>query len=164
MIPLKISSIPDAIPQPLMPKARYLSALLLGFSFMILCLSMCSCSSTRTFQTVPIETIRVDTLYLSSMKYDSIYIDRTSDMDRTRDTITITKTLTEYRYRLLRDTICKTQVDSIPYQVTVTEVKEIAHPLTWYDQLTRSVFWSVCGILCVLFIRFVFNLKKRFTV
>ena len=79
------------------------------------------------------------------------------------DTLYIKDVSIEYRYKMLRDTIYKTQVDSIPYQVTVTEIKEITRPLTWYDHLTQSVFWVVIGVLFVLFVRFVFNLKKRFT-
>ena len=79
------------------------------------------------------------------------------------DTVFIKDVSVEYRYKLLRDTIYKVERDSIPYQVTVTEIKEITRPLTWYDHLTQSVFWVVIGVLFVLFVRFVFNLKKRFT-
>ena len=86
------------------------------FSAGLLVMIFSSCSTTRT---IPIETNRKDTVYLSNIQYDSIYIDRSSDTDRTRDTITITKTMTEYRYKLLRDTIYKVRVDSIPYEVIV---------------------------------------------
>ena len=79
------------------------------------------------------------------------------------DTVFIKDVSVEYRYKLLRDTTYKVERDSIPYQVTVTEIKEITRPLTWYDHLTRSVFWIVIGILFVQLVRFVFNLKKRFT-
>lgn len=83
-----------------------------------LMLSM-SISSCQTTKTIPLETLRHDTLYINKEQYDSIYITRTSDTDRTRDTITITKTMTEYRYKHLRDTIYKTRIDSIPYEVIV---------------------------------------------
>ena len=121
-----------------------------------------------------IREVRTDTLYLSSLQYDSIYIfqERTSDYHMNplnplkpseTDTVFIKDVSVEYRYKLLRDTIYKVERDSIPYQVTITETKEIQRPLTWYDHLTRSVFWIVIGILFVQLVRFVFNLKKRFT-
>ena len=121
-----------------------------------------------------IREVRTDTLYLSSLQYDSIYIfqERTSDYHMNplnplkpseTDTVFIKDVSVEYRYKLLRDTTYKVERDSIPYQVTVTEIKEITRPLTWYDHLTRSVFWIVIGILFVQLVRFVFNLKKRFT-
>ena len=121
-----------------------------------------------------IREVRTDTLYLSSLQYDSIYIfqERTSDYHMNplnplkpseTDTVFIKDVSVEYRYKLLKDTIRVVERDSIPYQVTITETKEIQRPLTWYDHLTRSVFWIVIGILFVQLVRFVFNLKKRFT-
>ena len=79
------------------------------------------------------------------------------------DTVFIKDVSVEYRYKLLRDTIYKVERDSIPYQVTITETKEIQRPLTWYDHLTRSVFWIAVGIFLVQLLRFMSNLKKRFT-
>lgn len=109
----------------------------------------------RTTQLV-IDT-RVDTLYLSNTQYDSIYIYKDRYQDRSKDTVYLKDVSIEYRYRMLRDTVRIIERDSIPYQVTITEVKEITRPLTWFDHLTRSVFWLVCGIL---FVKLVFNLKK----
>ena len=149
--------------------------------FVATCLICCSCGTSK-HATQLVEQTSVDTVYLSNVQYDSIYIykDRVSEhhlgtlppMDSSSkylntsmrtDTLYIKDVSIEYRYKMLRDTIYKTQVDSIPYQVTVTEIKEITRPLTWYDHLTQSVFWVVIGVLFVLFVRFVFNLKKRFT-
>lgn len=130
---------------------------------LILLLVCCSCGGTkgiygelgRTTQLV--RDVRVDTVYLSNIQYDSIYIykDHASEhhlgtlplMDSNgkylnqpmrTDTLFIKDVSIEYRYKLLRDTIYKTQVDSIPYQVTVTEIKEIKRPLTWYDHFSRA--------------------------
>ena len=136
-------------------------------------LTVYSCSTSRHV-TQLVERTSVDTVYLSNVQYDSIYIfqERTSDYHMNplnplkpseTDTVFIKDVSVEYRYKLLRDTIYKVERDSIPYQVTVTEIKEITRPLTWYDHLTRSVFWIVIGILFVQLVRFVFNLKKRFT-
>ena len=74
-----------------------------------------------------IREVRTDTLYLSSQHYDSIYVSRDHFTDRTRDTVYLRDVSVEYRYTLLRDTIYKTRIDSIPYEVRVVETHEVRH-------------------------------------
>lgn len=148
-------------------KAKNLSALLLGFSFMILCLSMCSCATTRTTAQL-VHDVRIDTVYMTNQQYDSIYIykEHSSDFKPSSlsredrggsDTVYLKDVSIEHRYKLLRDTVKVIQRDSIPYEVTVVETKEISRPLTWFDRLTRATFWLLCGALFVLFVKFVFR-------
>lgn len=121
---------------------------------------LCACSTTRHVQMQVAEHIQKDTIYLSNVQYDSIYVLQDKHTDRSKDTLLIKETNIEYRYKLLRDTIYKTQVDSIPYQVTVTEIKEITRPLTWYDHLTRSVFWIVIGAISIYLVRLIIKVRK----
>lgn len=118
------------------------------------------CSSMRQVTTQLVERTSVDTVYLSNVQYNSIYIYKDKLTDRSRDTIYIKDVSVEYRYKLLRDTVYKTQVDSIPYQVTVTEIKEITRPLTWFDHLTRACFWLLLGAVGLYLIRFILKLRK----
>lgn len=112
----------------------------------------CSCGSTKVAsQTV--EHMHKDTVYLSNVQYDSIYIYKDRLTDRTRDTIFVKDVSIEYRYKMLRDTVRIVQKDSIPYEVTVIETKEITRPLTFYDRLTRTTFWLVIGAL-LMFVYF----------
>ena len=111
-----------------------------------------------------IREVRTDTLYLSNVQYDSIYIFQDRQLDRSRDTVYLRDVSVEYRYRHLRDTIYKVQHDSIPYQVTVTEVKEITRPLSIFDHLTHFTFWLVVGALLLLIIRVIIRLKKSGTI
>lgn len=67
------------------------------FILLLIPLLLCSCGTTRHVQMQAAEHVHKDTVYLSNIQYDSIYINRSSDIDRTRDTVMITKTLTEYR-------------------------------------------------------------------
>lgn len=117
----------------------------------------CSCGSTKMVtETIPVETIRetlrVDTIYLNHMQYDSIYVstDKSQEYhlnplnrlnDFTPDTIVITQHDVEYRYRLLHDTIYKTDVitqrDSIPYEVTVTQYRNVPY-IPWY---AKTLIW-----------------------
>lgn len=141
---------------------RIIEVFILVFVFVATCLVCCSCSSTRHV-TQLVEHTSVDTVYLSNIQYDSIYIYQERNILPLPDSIHlpfygedgrglyIKDKSIECRYKLLRDTIKHVERDSIPYQVTVTEVKEITRPLTWYDQLTRLTFWLVIGALLTYF-------------
>lgn len=124
-------------------------------------LVLTGCATRRQLQVV--ERITHDTLYQSNVHYDSIYVSQDKYIDRSRDTLLIKDKTVEYRYRLLRDTVYKVQHDSIPYQVTVTEVKEITRPLSLFDHLTHFTFWFVVGALLLLIIRVIIRLKKSGT-
>lgn len=125
-------------------------------------LVLTGCATRRQLQVV--ERTSVDTVYLSNVQYDSIYIFQDRQLDRSRDTVYLRDVSVEYRYRHLRDTIYKVQHDSIPYQVTVTEVKEITRPLSLFDHLTHFTFWLVIGALLLLIIRVIIRLKKSGTI
>ena len=125
-------------------------------------LVLTGCATRRQLQVV--DRITHDTLYQSNVQYDSIYISQDKYIDRSRDTVYLRDVSVEYRYRHLRDTIYKVQHDSIPYQVTVTEVKEITRPLSIFDHLTHFTFWLVVGALLLLIIRVIIRLKKSGTI
>ena len=127
---------------------------------LVLVFVLTGCASTRV-ATQLVHGIQRDTIYVSNFQYDSVYIFKDKITDRSHDTLYIREVETEYKYRILRDTVLKVQHDSIPYEVTIVETKEITRPLTWFDHLTRTCFWILIGIVFVLFVRFVFNLKSK---
>lgn len=127
---------------------KLFSAILLTTACILL-----GCSSSRQLTTQLVHDIRTDTIYLSNIKYDSIYLYQERFQDRTRDTIYLKDVSIEYRYKLLRDTIKVVLCDSVPYEVTIIETKEIIRPLTWYDHLTRATFWLFFGVLSVFAIK-----------
>lgn len=77
-----------------------------------------------------------------------------------KDTVYLKDVSIEYRYKLLRDTVRIVQRDSIPYEVTVTEIKEITRPLALYDKICRACFWFLLGILGFYLIRYILKLRK----
>lgn len=130
---------------------RFVEVFMLVGILAILLLVCCSCSSTKAV-TQLVEHIQKDTIYLSNVQYDSIYIYQDKYTDRSRDTLYIKDKSIEYRYKLLRDTIKVVQRDSIPYEVTVTEIKGITRPLTWFDKLCRICFgFCFSGFLIILY-------------
>lgn len=136
-------------------------------------------SSMPTTQLV--RDVSTDTIYLSNIEYDSIYIYHDHSMEyrpssQTRivnheslisnhesligpDTIYIRDKSIEYRYRLLSDTLRITHRDSIPYEVTITQIKEIPRPLTFFDKLCRACFILLIGIISLGLLRLVKNPK-----
>lgn len=128
-------------------------------TLLIACFIIVGCATPKHI-TQLVRDVHTDTLYLSNIQYDSIYIMQDKLVDRSKDTIYIKDVSVEYRYKLLKDTIRAVERDSIPYQVTITEVKEITRPITFFDRLCRICFYFLSGILFVLLVKFVFKLKK----
>lgn len=123
-------------------------------------LTVYSCA-TPSHTTQLVRGIQRDTIYISNVRRDSAYLNHERFVDRSSDTVYIKDVSVEYKYRLLHDTVRIVQKDSIPYEVIVVKTKEISRPLTWYDHLTRAIFWLLCGVLFVQFVRLVVILKKR---
>lgn len=123
-------------------------------------LTVYSCA-TPSHTTQLVRDIQRDTIYISNVRHDSVYLNHERFVDRSSDTVYIKDVSVEYKYRLLYDTVRIVQKDSIPYEVIVVKTKEISRPLTWYDHLTRAIFWLLCGVLFVQFVRLVVILKKR---
>lgn len=157
-------------------KDLLMHALLLAL-VIITMLLLTSCGTSRHIQTVPIETIKevikTDTLYLSNMKYDSIYVYQGHDQEYHRgnpslspdspssivDTIFIKDKSIEYKYQLLRDTIerikLETVHDSIPYEVRIETVKEVPRKRTTFDIISYWCFGIVVGMILFLIYRIV---------
>ena len=129
------------------------------FIALLSALVLTGCASHRPLQVA--EHVTRDTVYINKLHYDSIYIDNRQKVYLQSDTVYHDRTKYEYRYRLLRDTVYKTQIDSIPYEARVVETQEIARPLTFFDRLCRACFYLLLGALLVLFLMFLFKLKTR---
>ena len=104
-----------------------------------------------------VREVHTDTLYLSSQHYDSIYVYQDRLLDRSRDTLLIRETNTEFRYKLLRDTVYKTQIDSIPVIREVEVVREVRH-IPWYAKLLS---WIGAIAIILLLARLLLLLRGR---
>ena len=100
--------------------------------FLLLLLLLSSCGTASTSAIVPVHSATHDTLWLSKVKYDSVYIDRWQRIERKADTVFCDRAKTEFRYRLLRDTVYKTRTDTIPVvkEVPVIRKERYTPPLT----------------------------------
>lgn len=115
------------------PESETVFCKLLFLLFLVLLLLLLSsCKTASTSAIVPVHSATHDTLWLSKEKYDSVYIDRWQRIERKADTVFCDRTKTEFRYRLLRDTVYKTRTDTIPVvkQVPVIRKERYTPPST----------------------------------
>ena len=115
------------------PAKNRLLARLIAFILFLFLLLLSSCKTTsNTTAIVPVHSATHDTILLSKLKYDSIYIDRWQRIERKADTVFCDRAKTEFRYRLLRDTVYKTRTDTIPVvkQVPVVKKERYTPPFT----------------------------------
>ena len=99
-----------------------LCVMLIIIIHIIALMGMMSCSTHKHAVTVERE-MHTDTVYITSQQYDSIYIYNDKTLDRTKDTVYLRELSTEYRYKLLRDTLRIIESDTIyiPYGVKVAD-------------------------------------------
>lgn len=125
------------------------------FVIILLTSAICSCRSVKY---VPVETVKHDSIYLSQIKKDSIYV---------KDSVLIIKgdTVVEYRYKYIyqhkdrTDTLYVTKTDSIhvPYPVE----KELTR---WQQMKLELGGWAFGIILTAALIIIgwiVYNFKKK---
>lgn len=127
---------------------------ILGVAMLILC-SLCLVSC-KTQQPKVVEKIVTNIEYIDRHHYDSIYIDNYVYVDRGSDTITITKTNIEYRYKTLVDSVEVLKVDSIPYEVRVVE---------YVDKMNnhqRTMYWLGWIAVLIVGLRLFWKMYKKF--
>lgn len=99
--------------------------------------TLIGCAAARQATQKVMATHR-DTIYMSNLHYDSIYVSEDKYVDRSRDTVYVSDRSVEYRYRLLRDTLRIHHTDTIPCISEVEVVKTVSStPL--YMQLLASI-------------------------
>lgn len=114
--------------------------------------------SCKTQQPQVVEKVVTNIEYIDRIKYDSIYIDNYVYVDKGSDTITITKTNIEYRYKTLVDSIKVLKVDSIPYEVQVVE---------YVDKMNnhqRTMYWLGWVAMLIVGLRLFWKVYKKFKI
>ena len=115
------------------PAKNRLLARLIAFILFLFLLLLSSCKTTgNTTDIMPVHSATHDTILLSKVKYDSVYIDRWQRIEHKADTVFYDRAKTEFRYRLLRDTVYKTRTDTVPVvkQVPVVKKERYTPPFT----------------------------------
>jgi len=104
---------------------------------MLLCALLGSCKPQERI--VTIATHSTDTLLLTHVQRDSIYMHDSIHVREKGDTVTIERWHTRWRDRWHSDTVYISKTDSVPRPYPVEVVKEVAKPLTWWQQARMFV-------------------------
>ena len=116
---------------------------------MIALMGLMSCSTHRVVEQV--KEMHTDTVYVTSLQYDSIYIYNDKTLDRTKDTVYLRELSTEYRYKLLRDTLRIIETDTIyiPYGVKVADNGKDKSFLPRFSELAKAAFLVLTAALAL---------------
>ena len=121
---------------------------------LLLCLLFCTllagCGMPR--KTPVMERVMRDTVQVTNVKQDSVFIYRDRTVDRSHDTVYINDRSVAYRYRRLTDTIRLHRVDSVPVVREVEVVREVART-PWYVK-------GLAAIGLVSLFLFLFKIRK----
>ena len=129
---------------------RLVYALVAASVGILLCAMFSGCTTTK-YITVP--EYHTDTLRQVTVRHDSVMVHDSIHVSEKGDTIKIERWHTQYRDRIVRDTIYQSKRDSIPYPVEV--VKEVPAKLTWWQQtrlhMANIVLWLL-ALLAVIYV------------
>ena len=119
-----------------------------GIYALLLLLTLSACASHRGVQTVAVERKSQDAVYRADNQTDSVFVFRDRFIDRSRDTLLIKEMEVKHHYHALHDTIVILRRDSIPYEVRVTEVRNVPRKRTWLDYLSyASIFFVIIWLI-----------------
>lgn len=118
-------------------------------------LTLAICSSCRSVKYVPVETVRVDSLYLTIHERDSIHIKDSIYIREKGDTVFVERWRTQYRDRGRTDTLYVDRVREV--QVPYPVEKE----LTWWQEVKINFSDFSLGIIFVLLFIIIWMIKKK---
>ena len=116
------------------------------------------CPGCRTIKYYPVETVRHDTVYIQSVKLDSILVKDSVHITENGDTVTEFRLKYIYKYKDRTDTLYLSRVDtvSVPYPVE----KELTK---WQSVKVDYGGWAIALVFVFILIvvgRIVYKLKK----
>lgn len=114
---------------------------------------ICSFTSCKSVEYVPIIEHHTDTLIQTKVQHDSIYINDSTVITEKGDTVKIEKWHTKYMEKQVHDTLYIAKNDTVPQPYPV--IKEVPEKLSWWQQtrlhLSNILLWLV-GIIGVVYI------------
>ena len=122
-----------------------ITALLMPVGLAILAITLLALASCRSSQVATVEKVFHDTVQTALWHYDSVYIDRFVKQDLRHDTILLTDHKTEYRYKVIRDTLHTVRTDSVPYPVRVVETRTLHKVPPWMYLLVGILSFMLSG-------------------
>ena len=115
---------------------------------LLIALGICAmCSSCTTTQYIPVIEHHTDTLIVSKVEKDSIYVHDSTIVEKGDSIIKIEHWHTKYVDHEVHDTIYQSKTDSIPVPYEVKTTVEVERPLHWWE---KGLMWTGGIALLVL--------------
>lgn len=105
--------------------------LLFAIVVLLVVLWLTACTTTKI---VTVDKVRTDTAYIVKNQRDSVYVRDSIHVREKGDTIWIERWHERWRDRVTHDTILRATHDTIPMPYEVEVIREVAIPLTWWQQ------------------------------
>ena len=122
------------------------------FPFIVLTIFVNSCTTTKY---VPVETVRVDSVFVAKVERDSIYQLDSVFVQTKADTVYLSKVQYRYHDRYIRDTVSVLRCD------TITKVVEVEKELSKLEQLKLDVGGGVLWALPIIGLLFILYCKIK---
>ena len=122
------------------------------FPLIVLTIFVNSCTTTKY---VPVETVRVDSVFVAKVERDSIYQLDSVFVQTKADTVYLTKVQYRYHDRYVYDTINVLQLD------TITKVIKVEKALSKIEQLKLDVGGGVLWALPIIIGFFILYCKLK---
>ena len=124
----------------------------------IILLTLAICSGCRTIEYYPLETVRIDTVYVNKQRVDSVMVRDSVHITEKGDTVTEFRLKYIYKYRDRVDTLYLSKTDTIsaPYPVEKKLTK-------WQQTKVNYGGWAMGIVFAFILIvvgRMVYKLKK----
>ena len=122
-----------------------ITALLMPVGLAVLATALLALTACHSSKVATLEVIKHDTVQTAIWHYDSVYIDRFVKQDLRHDTILLTDHKTEYRYKVIRDTLHTIRTDSVPYPVRVVETRTLHKVPPWMYLIVGALSVMLSG-------------------
>ena len=98
-----------------------------------------------------------DTVFLSLVRHDSVFVDHFREVAKMSDTVFVTERESVYRERLKHDTV--RQLEQVPVEVVRTETVEVERTLSWWQTLRLSLFPVLLGFSVIVILYWLWRRK-----
>ena len=119
-------------------------------------------ASCRTTQYVPVPEYHTDTLIVTKVQHDSIYINDSTVITEKGDTVRIEKWHTKYVEKQVHDTTYVSKTDTIPQPYPVEVINEVEKPLTWWQQTRLHIANILLWLIGLIGLIWLIKIAKKF--
>lgn len=113
------------------------------------------CCSCRTVEYVAVEKVKTDSIVVTKVQVDSVYVSENVKVEVKGDTVKITEEKFHYKYKFVHDTLLAERTDSIEVP------KIVERKLTRWEQAKMDIGGIGIGMIAVVVLGFVVILWCR---